>query len=419
MAGRKRERLAERRRIVGLSQERLAEAVGVDTSTVARWERGETEPQPVHRPRLAEALGVSAEEVAALLSRSDQTATATGRTDEGDEFAVPLTPAGRAVGPEGLPGSEVYASALRSFRVTDRQVGGRHLYATVVSYLHREVAPALFGDESGGDGQGVFTAAAALTEMAGWMAHDAGRDETAREHLVRSHDLARVGNDRQLRAHVLASMSHLAHHGRRPGEAIRLARRGREGLSGGPQQPELVAFLLALEARGLAALGQARDCVQLLGRAETALTAPPDEPRSPWVTRFDEGALANEAARSLSRLGEFRAAGGQAEQIIALRPRDRTRSRAFGQLMLVTVLLAQGRLDEACAVAHEVLTDTPHLGSYLVVRELAGLRQRLEVHRATPAAATFLDSLEEALRERRWLVPGEERGQPAGAAGRP
>jgi transcriptional regulator with XRE-family HTH domain len=60
---------------MGLSQERLAQAVGVDTSTVARWERGETEPQAVHRPRLAEALKVSVETVGELL-----TGTAAHRT---------------------------------------------------------------------------------------------------------------------------------------------------------------------------------------------------------------------------------------------------------------------------------------------------------------------------------------------------
>ncbi|MPZ28087.1 MAG: helix-turn-helix domain-containing protein [Micromonosporaceae bacterium] len=63
----KRHRLAERRKAVGLSQERLAEAIGVDRSTVVRWERGETHPHPWHRPRLANALTVSIEELAGLL----------------------------------------------------------------------------------------------------------------------------------------------------------------------------------------------------------------------------------------------------------------------------------------------------------------------------------------------------------------
>lgn len=68
MAGRKRERLIERRKEMGLSQEGLAEALGVDSSTVARWERGITQPQPAHRPRLAKVLKVSLEEIGEMLA---------------------------------------------------------------------------------------------------------------------------------------------------------------------------------------------------------------------------------------------------------------------------------------------------------------------------------------------------------------
>src|SRR5947207_13744788 len=67
IVARKRHRLAQRRKAVGLSQEGLAEVMGIDRSTVVRWERADTEPQPWHRPRLARALKVSVEELAALL----------------------------------------------------------------------------------------------------------------------------------------------------------------------------------------------------------------------------------------------------------------------------------------------------------------------------------------------------------------
>jgi transcriptional regulator with XRE-family HTH domain len=67
MTGR-RYRLAQRRKAVGLSQERLAEVVGVDRSTIVRWERADTEPQPWHRPRLAAALDLSVEQLAELLA---------------------------------------------------------------------------------------------------------------------------------------------------------------------------------------------------------------------------------------------------------------------------------------------------------------------------------------------------------------
>jgi transcriptional regulator with XRE-family HTH domain len=65
---RRRHRLAQRRKAVGLSQEALAELVGVDRSTVVRWERADTEPQPWHRRALAGALKVSVEVLAVLLA---------------------------------------------------------------------------------------------------------------------------------------------------------------------------------------------------------------------------------------------------------------------------------------------------------------------------------------------------------------
>jgi len=67
-AAARRERLISRRKALGLTQEQLAGLLHVDPTTVARWERGETQPQPWLRPRLAKALRVSPERVAALLA---------------------------------------------------------------------------------------------------------------------------------------------------------------------------------------------------------------------------------------------------------------------------------------------------------------------------------------------------------------
>ncbi|HEX9355388.1 MAG TPA: helix-turn-helix domain-containing protein, partial [Streptosporangiaceae bacterium] len=59
----RRHRFAVHRRALGYSQERLAEAIGVERTTVARWERGETDPQPWARPKIAEVLQISVEEL--------------------------------------------------------------------------------------------------------------------------------------------------------------------------------------------------------------------------------------------------------------------------------------------------------------------------------------------------------------------
>jgi transcriptional regulator with XRE-family HTH domain len=150
MTGRKRERLAERRKAMGLSQERLAEAVGVDTSTVARWERGETEPQAVHRPRLAEALKVTVETVGELLTGSRSVRTAPAY----------LAPYGLAELPHGAEPADDYAAPpyawgalrtledlavfIRSDMLTRRDIlaasiamaAGKALTEPVASWLH-------------------------------------------------------------------------------------------------------------------------------------------------------------------------------------------------------------------------------------------------------------------------------------------
>jgi transcriptional regulator with XRE-family HTH domain len=67
----KRTRLAARRKVVGFSQEGLAECLKVDRTTVVRWERGETVPQPWKRAEFASALQVSVEELDELLAEEE------------------------------------------------------------------------------------------------------------------------------------------------------------------------------------------------------------------------------------------------------------------------------------------------------------------------------------------------------------
>ena len=77
-----------------------------------------------------------------------------------------------------------------AFQTADAQVGGGVLYGQVLRYLHAEIGPALV-DPTPGTGSGhLFAAGCAITELAGWMAHDAGRDDRARAHFDRAFRLA-------------------------------------------------------------------------------------------------------------------------------------------------------------------------------------------------------------------------------------
>ncbi|MEU2034107.1 helix-turn-helix domain-containing protein [Nocardia amamiensis] len=64
----RRHRLIEARKATGKTQEQIAEAVGVDRTTLGRWERNEGTPYPAQRPKYAEALGITMDELSAMLS---------------------------------------------------------------------------------------------------------------------------------------------------------------------------------------------------------------------------------------------------------------------------------------------------------------------------------------------------------------
>jgi tetratricopeptide (TPR) repeat protein/transcriptional regulator with XRE-family HTH domain len=83
----KRERLAQRRKALGLTQQDLAGLLGVERSTVVRWERGGTEPQPWTRPRLAKALQVSANRLTELLAGENE-----GENEGGPSTTPAATP---------------------------------------------------------------------------------------------------------------------------------------------------------------------------------------------------------------------------------------------------------------------------------------------------------------------------------------
>ncbi|RSM34944.1 XRE family transcriptional regulator [Amycolatopsis balhimycina DSM 5908] len=64
---RRREELVSARKAAGLTQEKLAEVMSVDRSTVIRWEAGEYAPLPYQWPKLAKVLGRSADELRELI----------------------------------------------------------------------------------------------------------------------------------------------------------------------------------------------------------------------------------------------------------------------------------------------------------------------------------------------------------------
>jgi hypothetical protein len=265
-----------------------------------------------------------------------------------------------------------HAAAMESFRLADRRVGGGHMYSAVVAYLSSSLARDLLA-ATGAEGTSPFTVAAALSEMAGWMAHDAGNDPLADQHFTRAIRLAAVDGDVQVTAHVLGSAAHLALLQTNPDRANAFAARGLETAQDVAIPGLLRARLLGMTARAAAARGDRQGTLEALRVAEAEVVRTGSEPLSKWVSTFDEGSLAMEAARAFLTVGDVYGAGAQAERVIALRSADRPRSRALGQLMLARSVLRADRPDHAAVLAQEVLATTAHLGSGVVATELEAL----------------------------------------------
>lgn len=81
----KRVKFSKRRKAAGFTQEQLAQHLGVERSTVVRWESAGTEPQAWLRPKLARALRVSTDELQLLL---DDVTITTGEPDDRLNYAL-------------------------------------------------------------------------------------------------------------------------------------------------------------------------------------------------------------------------------------------------------------------------------------------------------------------------------------------
>ncbi|MFE9001142.1 helix-turn-helix transcriptional regulator [Streptomyces sp. NPDC007875] len=79
--------LAERRKALGYSQEGLAHVLGVDRTTVGRWESGETEIQPSLRQKYAAALQLDLAELDALVTGSPATLPESAGSSSGTAMA--------------------------------------------------------------------------------------------------------------------------------------------------------------------------------------------------------------------------------------------------------------------------------------------------------------------------------------------
>lgn len=262
------------------------------------------------------------------------------------------------------------------FRRMDNRYGGGHSRTVVTSYLTSIVEPQL-KDVRGGDGarSTLFTAAAEMHQLAGWMSYDVGQPEQGRRHLRHALRLCQESGDDALTGEMFAGMSHHASFHGAPESAVDFAIAARQAAARSGL-PALAAEAAVMEAHGLALQGERSASIRALNDAERAFNAADvrDSPR--WLSYFDHAYLA-------AKFGHvFRDLRMPVEaELFARRSLEMSdgyeRGRLFNTALLASTLADQRRIGEACELGASAVRMTHTVRSVRSAAYLADVGRRL------------------------------------------
>ncbi|WP_414940146.1 helix-turn-helix domain-containing protein [Amycolatopsis sp. cmx-11-51] len=429
----KRHGLVSARKAAGFSQESLAEALRVASSSVSNWERGKTEPVPYKRPKLAKLLDITASELEALLHegigevlpapivpskvvvtpRNDATFAAfeippqykpsldgalvslatLAHVDESGVANLPASafaedlPAqailswlvGAAYNDVRSSGSPVVIRDIDEIVTTtkaldqlDRQFGGDYSRGLAVKYLSGRVMPLLRSPSSTPLRRELFQAAAVLCEVIGYMAYDGQLHGLARHYFVQALRLVKEADNPTYGSFVLATMSHQALYLDRPDHALTLAQSAQHH-AGKKSVPAVAAEAAMLEAVAFAALGDRSSSTQALGRAEASFHrhgAVADVPY--WVAHWDDAVFASFASTACLDLGDTAAAAPYLE-VLWENAHHQVRRQVFAAGQLAKAALLEREVERAVhygTMAVEAAAAAKSKRSRRIVRDL-------------------------------------------------
>lgn len=373
MAGR-RARLAQRRKAAGYSQEALAARLGVDRSTVVRWEAADTEPQPWLRPKLADAFGVTVEDLRELL---DDVGVPRGPTSDRDAYLSELASDGQARQSRVVHALDVTGQT----EVSDPEAEDLHALVAHYKWTLRSTPPAELHDELIGvrshtatllDGAHAANNRADLLVAAGWLSnllalvtHDLNDRAAALVWCADADRCSREARYPELAGWAAQTRVRMSFYGGQAGEAVAHAQRGQRLA---PVGTVVYAELLAQEMRAWALLGNSDKVSSMRRRAEKAIAKL--STKAPTQGAFSIS-LADEppyTATSLLLLGRNKEAAEATRRVIATfydpsateGRREHPSGFARTHLILALALAGLGKLGEAHAAGCTAL-DAPRL----------------------------------------------------------
>ena len=302
--GRRRRRLVERRESLGLTQEKLAELVGVDRTTVARWELGVTAPQPARRLLLAKVLNVSPKELSMLIfdgrdgarslsasrrilepvldeesedSSGDLHPSIFGQIQEYSNHLFTTVPNPRQVNSQTIAS---IAKILAEQRRLEDAVGSAPLLVSVTAQM---VAITKFVKEARGSlRRQLIDVSGQYAQFAGWLYANSRRPVESQYWFDRALEWASESGNESLYANVLGFKGHLAWQGNDWRSLVALSEAAQHVPDAHPGER---AFSAYQQARGHAMAGDSNAAERKLHEAVALWAYAAEykqEPSPPW-----------------------------------------------------------------------------------------------------------------------------------------
>jgi hypothetical protein len=287
-------------------------------------------------------------------------------------------------GPVGLDEVEALETSVDVFRAWDARRGGGLQRKAVVGQLN-EVGGMLTYPHPPALSRRLWSVAANLAVLAGWMSHDVGLEPTAQRYFVEAVNAARQAGDRPRAGEALSRAARQMVHLGRPVEALDLVRVA-DSSSGEPTLPRTRAMLRTVEAWAHASMGHTQATRRTLGEAEDLFTQDRGEPGPSWLQFFDRADLHGMEALAYRTLADHDASAAplaqfHAQQAIALRGGGHDRSALFDHLSMASACYLANQPDEAQVFARMALRSTQQMSSHRTwvrLREMYRLAGRYE-----------------------------------------
>ncbi|MCT2582389.1 helix-turn-helix domain-containing protein [Actinophytocola gossypii] len=395
-------RLQKCRLAAGMTMGELARRTNYSKGHISKIENGHKPPNPMLARLCDEVLRTGGELVRSLRTAPAPPAPAPSPDDEVlvmafDETGelryrqlprrVVLAGAGAILGDALVRGSRSAADehTVVTLRVMFDQLRSLGTMMSPVVVLGQAMAQLTTVRSLAADGEEPVRAellllASRIAEYTGWMSQEAGDESAALRWTDQAVRYATAGRDPHLASFALVRRAELAMYRQDAIATVALARQAQTSAAAGPR---ILGQAARCEAQGHALAGDRAAYERAMERAGTLLAAPADGPTpvlgSASVT--DQVPLAH--GWSLYDLGRPAEAAAVLDDHVPRIPPAARRARARFGTRRALAHAQQGDVDQACAVAREVLTDAAQVDSATVridLRQLARTLARWHTH---------------------------------------